>query len=104
MSKIEILRAYVEANPEHMSYLLFEVPHIRTNEMLVGVIYCDDLTDPLDNHCDKCRDKISPFLVKGEIEGLDHYLIASVGPTKFERIRAGWRDSNGLDLRLARFV
>jgi hypothetical protein len=35
--KTEALRAYVETEPEHLDYMLFEVPHLETGEMQVGV-------------------------------------------------------------------
>lgn len=106
VNRIEALRAYVEADPEpsHTDYLLFEVPHLETGEMQVGVIYCDDGADYLDDHCAQCRDEVLPFGLRGDTEELPSYLVVSVGPRKFARIKAGWRDSEGMDLKRVRFV
>ena len=98
--KIEALRAYVEADPdpEHLDFMLFEVPLLETGEMQVGVIYCDPGADYIDDHCDQCRDEILPFGCRGPSEDLPKYLVVSVGERKFARIKTGWRDSSGLDL------
>lgn len=106
MSRIEALRAYVEADPEpsHTDYLLFEAPHLKTGEMQVGVIYCDDGADHLDDHCAQCRDEVLPFGLRGDTEELPVFLVVSVGPRKFARIKAGWRNSEGIDLKRVRFV
>lgn len=106
MNRIEALRAYIEADPEpsHLDYLLFEVPHLETGEMQVGVLYCDDRADYLDDHCAQCRDEVLPLALRGDTEELPAYLVVSVGPRKFARIKAGWRDSEGMDLKRVRFV
>ena len=106
MTRIEALKEYVETDPapNHTGYLLFEVPHIETGEMMVGVLYCDPDAEYLDAHCEQCRDEILPFCFRGDTEDLPKYLVVSVGQTKFDRIRAGWRDSGGMDLKRVRFV
>jgi len=105
-TQIEALRAYVEADPEpdYTGYLLFEYHHQDVGEMMVGVLYCDPSADDLDDHCDQCRDEILPLCLRGTSEALPKYLVVNVGERKFARIKAGWRDSIGLNLHRVRFV
>lgn len=93
--KIKILKDIVSL--DYSEYLLFE------HDDDVGVIYCDEESEISDLHCDLCKKDIFPFKVVGT-EKLPAYLIVSVGPTKFERIKNGWRDSDGLDLNKVRLL
>jgi hypothetical protein len=104
MTQIESLRVYIDSDPEHPNYLLFTVPSADTGETQVGVIYCDPSADSLDDHCAQCRDEILPFGFRGPSEEIPKCLVVSVGEQKFARIKAGWRDSNGLNLNRVTFA
>lgn len=101
---IERLRAYLreENVPEGTPYRLFEMTDKEGNER-VGVLYCAPEVEQSDEHCPECRDEVLGFGVRLDLEGLDNYLVVSVGPTKYARIESGWRDSHGLDLNDVRF-
>ena len=93
--KINILKDIVSL--DYYEYLLFEYGDD------VGVIFCDEESEMNDLHCDLCKKDIVPFRVVGS-GNLSSYITISVGPTKFERIKNGWRESDGLDLNKVRFV
>lgn len=107
MSRIDRLRAYMRdvLDPAITQLLFFEHTNDEGKEM-VGVIFCDldPGSDRLDLHCERCRDEIMPFVIHGPDDELADYIMVSVGPKKYARIEAGWRESNGLDLRRVRFV
>ena len=107
LTAVEALRALVEADEGGDAtdgYLLFEVPHLDTGEMQVGVIYCAPDAEFLDEHCAQCRDEILPLGCHGPSDELPRYLVVYVGRRKFDRIVAGWRESTGMDLRRVRFA
>ena len=103
MSLTEELVAYLKDGgplefPEITEYRLFEC------EGHLGILYCDPGADYLDDHCDQCRDDILPFGCRGPSEELPKFLTVSVGERKFARIKAGWRDSGGMDLNRVKFI
>jgi len=93
--KFKILKNIISS--DNSEYLLFE------HNDDVGVIFCDEESEPFDFHCEDCISDVSPYRIKGSKELLT-YLIISVGPTKFNRIKNGWRDSTGIDLNKVRFT
>lgn len=87
-----------KTDPEIVDFMLFEIDNN------LGVIYSDPNVEHLDNHCDQCRDEILVLKFRGPDEELPSYLDVSVGPTKFARIKSGWRESEGLDLKRVKFI
>lgn len=69
----------------------------------LGVIYCTEDAEDADEHCDQCRDELTVFRPRGPSPDLPHYYLAVIGPTKFARIRAGWRDTLAFDLNRVEF-
>lgn len=104
MTALEALRADVEAEWPGTPYMLFESTSLDTGEPQVGVILRDDEAELIDAHCEECRDEVLPFGCLGPSAELPRYLMVYVGPTKFARIQAGWRESTGMDLRRVRFA
>lgn len=106
MTPIERLRELVvnerEIDPPPLDFLLFEVDGDRGTE--VGILYPDPEMESYDAHCAECREEILVFGCRVDEPALSRYLAGAVSPTKFARIRAGWRESIGLDLRKVRFV
>lgn len=105
MNQIALLRDYLKdaLDPEITEMMFFETKDLAGNDR-VGVLYCDPDVERLDQHCDQCQDEVLGFKLRLKLEGLSSYLSVGVGPTKYARIRAGWRDSQGIDLRTMRFV
>lgn len=104
MTALEALRAHVEAEHPGTPYLLFQSTHLDTGVFQVGVILCDVEAAQMDAHCNQCRDEVLPLACVGPSAELPRYLAVYVGPRKFARIQAGWRESTGMDLRRVRFA
>lgn len=97
MTALQELKHVAQEAPDTQGFLLFR----RGDE--VGVIYCTDEAEEADEHCGACRDELMVFRPRGPSDALPHYLVACVGPTKFQRIQDGWRDTVGFDLRTVEF-
>lgn len=91
-------------NLDCLDFLLFEISNIENNSLTLGVIYCDSELESADLHCEQCKNEILPIRVQGPNHQIPNYLTAYVGPTKFSRIKSGWRNSEGLDLNKVRFL
>jgi hypothetical protein len=77
-----------------IDWLLFEL-----DDGTPGILASAEDVERLDEHCAECRDALLPFKVPVHEKKGQSYLSLLVGPTKFSRIRSGWRDSSGLSLR-----
>lgn len=99
MSPLEVLRGLINSRGSKvLDHLVFRL------DGELGVIYCTADAEDADQHCDECRDELTLFRPRGPSPELPHYYLAIIGPTKFARIRAGWRDTLGLDLRTVEFL
>jgi len=100
IEKINALRSFVKEDlGDVKEYYIFRTENLEGKEQF-GVIMLSQDVEHLDEHCDKCRDEILGFKIPGP-EEVPKYLWILVGPTKFARIKSGWRDSRGVDLRRA---
>lgn len=99
LCKIRVLRELIATqNSEVLAHLVFRL------DGELGVIYCTADAEDADQHCDGCKDELTVFRPRGPSPELPHYYLAVIGPTKFARIRAGWRDTLGLNLNSVEFL
>lgn len=87
MEQLNKLKQYVE---EDIDYEVEDYIFIELNGR-VGVIYCIESLEGLDNHCDQCRNELLIFGFRADKKAPD-FLCANVGPTKFNRIISGDRN------------
>jgi len=69
----------------------------QKDDNVIGIIYCTSSMEENDNHCEQCKNELLCFKFR-EPELPEGFLSSMVGPTKFERIRSGYRAFEGLDL------
>lgn len=100
MTNLDHLKLYVkeDLNLQDNQCIFFEL-----NEEL-GVIYCDSAVEALDEHCDKCRNELLPFKFNASMDREIVYLMVSVGETKFNKIKSGYYNFDGLSLKDAKIL
>lgn len=75
---------------------------IYQKEDQIGIINCVKSMEETDNHCEQCKNELLCFRFRSTILDPPYILLSTVGPTKFERIRSGYRAFEGLDLTNAK--